>query len=385
MADYLTFWNISLAVATILMTYLLFKILGRSERTVAGVGKGLATFIAFIAVAVPFVLLLANLGALQGIGINQPFTAGGAQIQPQAGAPSTSTTTTTVTTTEGQAVPIDTFSVLAKEALSNSYTTANGTLRFYDSGTDPKSPTASNIDTITLTSGAGSSTAKKIKTETPYRVILDGGGSMYDDDYGIITFASKDYNKNTGQYLYDLGSLIRIATLELVNASSTDINGVNSYVIGTDEVGGDITNATGLTYDESVGDGQFYLQPTINFNGANQQTKEPVACFEWDTSNPPEGNEISALTQQLISGTDLAIASSLIDFWSKQECVSLGSVRDGGVSSKIKLTITVDEANLDANADIWYFYMDDLGGIRAKDARLNTGAVYERIKFDSQA
>ena len=320
-------------------------------------------------------LALVQLGAVSQWGI-QPLTAGAGAI-----APTTTTgagqTATVATSTEGQAVPIDTFTLIGKEKLSNSYTTPNGTLRFYDSVTDPKSPTASTIDTITLTAGTGSSTAKKIRTETAYRIVFDGGASMYDKDYGITTFAVKDYNKNTGQYLYDLGELSRISAIAITN-ESLGFNGV-----GTNSIDNEISGANSfvnVTYNESAGDGQFYTENVIAFNGANTEAKEPVLCFEWDTSSPPEGNEISALTTQLVSGTDYSIPSSLIDYWSKQACITLGVTRSGGVSSKVKLTVTYDEANLDAT-DIWNLYIDDLGGIRAKDARLNTGATFDRIIF----
>ena len=280
-------------------------------------------------------------------------------------------------------IAIDTFSAIMKEKYSNSWSgVVNGTIRFYDSATDPKSATASNIDTITVASGAGSSTAKKIKTETPYRMVYDGIGSYYDRDYGIVTFAVKDYNKNIGQYLYDFGEIIDIASIVDWKEGNSTINGQTNSSTAT---GGEIV-ANGddvITYDISAGNNESYFDYPIEFSGSNSEVKEPVLCFEWDTSNQPEGNEITSLTTYLKEGMNFNIPQDLTNYWSKQECVSLGSIIRGGTYSLYRFTMKVDDGKL--SNDDWYLYVDDLGGIKAKDVRLNTGAVYNRHKFNSQA
>jgi len=334
-------------------------------------------------------LALMQAGLLAGYGI--PQLAGLGEQLPFAAAPRTPSqggvTTVEVKAATG-AFPIDTFSLASiKEKHSNSYTAANGTLKFYDDQTNPTSPTASTIDTITISAGAGSSTNKKILTDKPYRVVYDGVGTYYSKDLGIMTFQSKDYNKNTGQYAYDLGEIGKVATIDDILAEienlDKDVNGAANSSVVSIELGSETTSDQ-LQYNETAGDGQWYIQPTISFSGANTEVQEPVICFEFDQTNPPEGNEISAFTYQLQSGTDFGLPSDLLDYWSNEECLSLGAVVSGGTSSKIKLTVTYDEANLDTTDD-WYLYVDDLGAIKGKDVVLNTAAALDKIKFTAVA
>lgn len=328
-----------------------------------------------------------QVGWLSVVGIN-PLSAG--YVPPTV--PQTPQVPQTPTPSVGaSALIIDTFSVTsAKEKYSNAYDQVIGTLRFYDAGTNPSSPTASTVDTVTISAGTGSSTAKRLQTETPYRVVFDGASLWYDEDYGIITFASKDYNKNTGQYGFDAGLISRIANFTDYNASdiSGNINGQTTATLGTDEIGTELldddSNGGNLSYDESVGDGQFYFDYIIEVSGANREVKAPVLCFEWDNTAPPEGNELSALTAQVQSGIGFGIPSDLLDYWSNQACTSMGTVIAGGASSEVRFTITVDEANLDTT-DMWRMYIDDLGAIRGKDVRLGVGAIPNDILFTSQA
>ena len=94
--------------------------------------------------------------------------------------------------------------------------------------------------------------------------------------------------------------------------------------------------------------------PTMSISGSNQVAKDYVMCFVFANQNSPEGNEISAFTSQLQTGTDLGIPSDLLNFWSNEECVKLGTTVKSGSSAKYKFTITYTEANLDANDD-WQF------------------------------
>jgi len=287
--------------------------------------------------------------------------------------------------------PISTLSVISTAKNSNSHTTIGGDLDIFDPDTNPSDPTASPLDSISVSSGVGSTTNKYIKTSTPYRVVFDGEGTYYDVDYGVITFPDEDFNPSTGEYLFDMGTVTIVATIDdMLNESLLTggyVNGETSDLTrGTAELGTDISsgNTDNLTYDESAGDGQFYIKPTLSASGAYKELRDAVMCFEWDTSTPPEGNEISSIVYQLDSGTDFGIPSELVNYWSNEECISLGSMT-AGMSSRIKLLFTVDETALDDNADIWYLGFDDLGSMRGKDVLLDTGATLDRIKFDSQA
>jgi len=282
--------------------------------------------------------------------------------------------------------PISTLSVISTAKNSNSHTTIEGDLDIFDPATNPADPTASALDSISVAAGVGSTTNKYIKTSTPYRVVFDGEGTYYDKDYGVITFPDEDFNPSTGEYLFDMETITVVATIDdMLNESGISglVNGQTAHTDGTTELFGNETLES-VIYDESVGDGQFYIQPTLSASSAYAELHASVACFEWDTSTPPEGNEYSSIVYQLQSGTDFGMPSELVNYWAAEECIALGDVI-AGTSSTIKLTFTLDETALDDGADIWYFGFDDLGSMRGKDVSLDTGATLDRIKFDSQA
>jgi len=179
------------------------------------------------------------------------------------------------------------------------------TLSVISTAKNSNSQTASPLDSISVSSGVGSTTNKYIKTSTPYRVVFDGEGTYYDVDYGVITFPDEDFNPSTGEYLFDMGTVTIVATIDdMLNESLLTggyVNGETSDLTrGTAELGTDISsgNTDNLTYDESAGDGQFYIKPTLSASGAYKELRDAVMCFEWDTSTPPEGNEISSIVYQ---------------------------------------------------------------------------------------
>jgi len=301
-------------------------------------------------------------------------------------APSVQPTVLTTTVTPGvKQRPISTLSVISTVKNSNSHTDVSGYLRIFDPDTNPSDPTASNLDSVTLSSGVGSTTNKYVRTSTPYRVVFDGDGTYYDKDYGIMTFDDEDFNPSTGEYLFDMKDITLVATIsDMINESalSGDVNGqTSSSAVGTAELGSAGTDT--FTYDVSIGDGQFYFKPTLEASTAYSELKNAVLCFEWDTSNAPEGNEISSITASLVSGTDLGIPAELVNYWSNEECVSLGDMT-AGQSSQIKLLFTVDDTAIDAN-DGYFLAFDDLGSLRGKDLNLDTGATIDRITFEHQA
>ena len=281
--------------------------------------------------------------------------------------------------------PISTLSVISTVKNSNSHTDVSGYLRIFDPDTNPSDPTASALDSVTVSSGVGSTTNKYIRTSTSYRVVFDGDATYYDKDYGIMTFEDEDFNPSTGEFLFDMKDITLVATIsDMINESSItgDVNGqTTSCIVGTDELGSAGTDE--FTYDVSVGDGQFYFKPTLEASVAYSELKDAVLCFEWDTSNAPEGNEISSITCSLVSGTDLGIPAELVNYWSNEECVSLGDMT-AGQSSQIKLLFTVDDTAIDAN-DGYFLAFDDLGSLRGKDLNLDTGATIDRITFEHQA
>lgn len=297
--------------------------------------------------------------------------------------------TVPITTTTNRQQPIQTFRVLLREKYSNKYdSVGNSTYGFvevYPSDQDPQAPTSEYIVRVNVSSGAASATNPGLTTDTDYRVVFDGGGlgGWYDEDWGVIQFSYEAYQKNTGEFLFSPDSIARIATIDDILSEGTsfdtdgDINGQSTGGLDQELNG---TNDK-LTYNCTTGDGNFYIQPTLSVSGGNKEIKNYVMCFDWDDSNPPEGDEISDIVYQLVSGTDFGIPSNLLDHWAKEACIDLGANVKGGTSSKIKLSITVSETNLDTNDD-WYLRIDDLGGWQAKDKKLNKGADYDSLQFD---
>lgn len=302
------------------------------------------------------------------------------------GGDSGQTETNTPVETESKSRVLDTLKAISRTKYSNSYSTVAGTLSFYDKDTTPGEPNANAIDTITLSSGVGSTTNGYLKTNTQYRASFDGDGTYYDVDYGLITISEDDFNPSTGTAQFDLGDILTVATIsDMINESGVggDVNGQSDATVGTAELGSNTTDY--FWYDESVGDQQFYIQPTFESTTANTGLKNPVVCFDFDRSNPPEGTEITAISTQVVDGTGFGIPSDLTDYWVNQQCVSLGSEMKAGTSSKVKLTFTVSESNLDNMADVWYLEMDDLGDYLGQDINRDTGATADSITFNSQA
>jgi len=287
---------------------------------------------------------------------------------------------------------IATFNVQLVEKYSNSYTaTDGGWLKIYDANKDPADANTEPITKIAISSGTGSATNPSIYTDTPYRVVYDGNGTWYDEDFGVIQFSSKDYDREQGNFLFSKSGIARIASIDdILDETATDgtINGQSSTNISDTSieigcVNGCSADAT-LVYDESNGDGTFYIEPTFSFSGANSEIRKAVLCFDHDDTNPPEGNEITGFVAQSLSGTDFGLPSDLTGYWKKESCVSLGRVIRSGSMGKVRFTITVDESKLDANDD-WSMIVDDLGKKDGKDIVLNIGATKDTVNFDAQA
>ena len=99
----------------------------------------------------------------------------------------------------------------------------------------------------------------------------------------------------------------------------------------------------------------------------------------WDATNPPTGNEYTAITMQLDSGKDLGVPSDILNYFKNEQPVALGTLK-GGDSSVYKITWSISEANADANMDYTILY-DDLGGNNGKDVLLNTKGTKDTFTF----
>jgi len=282
---------------------------------------------------------------------------------------------------------------------SNSRSTAAGTVNFWDPDVNPSDPNAVAIDTVTLASGVGGTTSSVLMTNTPYRITFDGDATYYDAEYGGSsapdTLPSPTTTSATiSQVTIHFPDVVTVGTYEdpleeaatdgTVNGQTTAVNittATNEICLSSDTPADDDT----LVYDESVGDGSFYIDVDIGNSQSNTEIKGAVMCFEYESSSVrPEGNELSALTMQLRTGTDLGTPSDILNYWkSDRTCIALGTPR-GGASSTYRLTASVTEGNLDASDD-FAIRFDDLGGISAQDIHLDTGCSAVSIDFDSQA
>ena len=279
-----------------------------------------------------------------------------------------------------------------QEAHSNSWSAADGTINYYEKDVDPADPNASPIDTTTLTDGAGTDTSALLTTCTTYRTVIDGGSTYYDMDLGKIQFKAPDTTTSTVTLLERIPSDFGTSKgMELVGTisdlideasmASTD-GATNTLSNDANELVNDATDS--LTYDLSAGDGQFKVRATIVCNGANKVCKDMALGFEWDSSAMPEGDEVSGITAQLYTGTDLGVPSSLLNYWSSESAVQLGTL-EGGVSGTYDLTFTLSESNITAGNDQFYLYIDDLGKWNGKDVELGTKATGDRTEFKFQA
>ena len=269
---------------------------------------------------------------------------------------------------------------------SNSYTAAAGYFEVYESDVDPSDPTATYLMRVTITSGVGSDANGLVSVNTPYRVVWNGDGTWYDKDYGAISFSSLAYNTQTGKFTFrDADGVGKIATIDdMLDETDTGGDIVNGQ--STNAAGSELFGATDtLTYNETTGDGSFYTKPTISISGGNLEAHDLVYCYQWDSTNPPEGNELSALTYQLESGVSLGFPANLLPYWASESCISLfeGKAIPGGTSSKVRFTYTITEANLATGGDVWKEHVDDLGDINGKSLLLGTGATGDSTQFDT--
>lgn len=291
---------------------------------------------------------------------------------------------------------VENLAVTAKEANSNDRASVDGFLRIYESNVDPASATANPLDSVTVYNGVGSSTNKVVKMGVQYRMVFEGnstGSNYYDVDLGTRTLDSfGSLNPNTGVLSVDVGEVKLVATIDDIIAEETaaansPLNGQATMVnvtAGTGELQCADTGAAcaadgTIVYDESVGDQSWYMEPTASVSGANAVSKQYVWQFKFDSTNPPEANEYTQITAQLLSGRDAGIPSDVTNFWKTETPITFGDL-NAGTFSKYRLTFSEVEANEDANDD-WTLNADDLGRSLGQDVRLNTRATADKFTY----
>jgi hypothetical protein len=142
-----------------------------------------------------------------------------------------------------------------------------------------------------------------------------------------------------------------------------------------------IASGSTVTYISGIEAGTFTLPVTISVTGGNAEIKDAVMCFEWDTTNPPSGDEYTSITANPITGkTFPALEGDLINHWSTQSCVPLGDL-NGGTYAKYNLVFTTVDANIDSNDD-WTLAIDDMGEYLGKDIAMGTKASAQTESID---
>lgn len=300
--------------------------------------------------------------------------------------------------TLGKTAVTDSLLLSATEKYTNTINPA-GDVVIYDEGVDPSDPTATARATLHLGTAY---TSGDVIVGKRYSVMFHNSTSRYAEWLGssveLVSF--NEYNENTGDSFVDLTSKfnlnpVQIATInDPLDESATDgtVNGQSSTnVSGSVEIGcsNGCSNGGTLVYDESNADGTFYVDLDIGAGGSNSELQNTVITFQHESGVEPEGNEISAMSITRRSGSDLGLTSNInwVNVWANQESVELSNPIQAGTSGTYRLSITYNEANLDANDD-FKLIVDDLNskaGSLGKDKNLKTGATQKTVDFDAQA
>ena len=291
--------------------------------------------------------------------------------------------------------PYGTLSVDTHEWSSNSFTSVAGTVHFFDAGVNPSLSNSNARDTITVTSGVGDTTAGKLKSGTPYVVVLEPT-SHYDQWYNARAFPDTSmlpYTETTESTIsiqtIEFNSVVAFATIgDPLDETATSgiINGqsdINGSVGSSNElqVGADASpaNSDEIFYNITNGDGQFYLDLTIAATGANSGLNNPVIAIVNSLTAPFDGNEFTSVTVQKQSGTEMNLPSDVTNFFN--DATPIPITIDGkafmaaGSSAVYRFTFNVAEANMAAGGDQINMYLDDMGGYLGQDILRGTKAT----------
>lgn len=325
----------------------------------------------------------------------------------------TATVATTQTSVAGAQFSSDSVLLRAYEKYSESPTNANGgNILLFAKGTDPKDPSATALATLTIGTAY---TTGDVACGREYKIVYNNASEAYATDLGdsVLVNCDTEYNKQNGDSLVDLTAKYgfkraEVATLaDIFDETNTELFNAN---VNTTATANASINLAGLEigcsnddsaarpncpadaviiYDVSQGDGTWSVDMTLAAGGSQAELRDPVITFIFEAGNEPEGNEVTAMTWALRTGTDLQVPATTNwpNVWSNQENVKLKNPMLAGDSGTYRQTVTYNEANV-AAADDWQVCFDDLaskGATLGRDARLNVGAARDCIDFDAQA
>lgn len=291
--------------------------------------------------------------------------------------------------------PYTTLNVDTHEWSSNSFTSVAGTVRFFDAGVNPSLSNSNARDTITVTSGVGNTTSGKLKSGTPYVVVLDGT-SHYDQWYNAQAFPETSmlpYTETTESAIstqtIEFNGVVAFATISdpldetatsgIINGQSDTsglLNNSNELMIGADA---SPANSDEIFYNITNGDGQFYIDLTIAATGANSGLNDPVIAIVNSLTAPFDGNEFTSVTVQKQSGTEMNLPSDVTNYFN--DATPIPITIDGkafmaaGSSAVYRFTFNVNAANMAAGGDQINIYVDDMGRYLGQDILRGTKAT----------
>jgi hypothetical protein len=295
----------------------------------------------------------------------------------------------TTTSTSGEKT-ITTLTGTLFEDLSNSPTTIDGQVRAYEEGANLKDSTVQAVKTLEVVDGVV--TGSNVLCNHNYQFVYYDNGSAktwYNHEFGTFaidcgsttdsTITTKTWTPNAKiSALANLDDLLdeTTATGGYINGNSTNITDPKA------EVSCAGTADAVIVYNETTGDGSWYIIPQISASGGDKKLKDAVLCFEWESGASPEGNEFSSIYTQSESGASYSgMPSNLVTLFNTESCAQLGDIV-GGTSGRYKIIFTVTESNLDTSDD-FKIILDDLGDNAGKETLFSAGATQDAIDIDA--
>ena len=344
------------------------------------------------------VVLLAAIG-LQFAGVVDYASIGGGGEAPTLAIADTSVEAQAATTV---IKPYTTLNVDTHEWQSNAFDSVAGTVKVFDSGMNPSLANSNPRDTITVTSGVGNTTTGKLKSGTPYVVVLQGT-NHYDQWYNAKAFPETSmlpYTETTESAIstqtIEFNNVVAFATItdpfeEAVESALLNGQTNTSGALGNSnelQVGADVSPADSdiIYYNITNGDGQFYIDLTIGATGSNSGLRNPVIAIVNSLTAPFDGNEFTDVSAELQSGTDLGIPSSVTNYFNDATPIPIyvdgKAFMAAGKTAVYRFTFSVTEANLAAGGDEINMYVDDNGGYLGQDILRGTKAtVSQEVTF----
>jgi len=263
----------------------------------------------------------------------------------------------------------------------NKYTQAasgNHDFELWMKGADTSDPNQVAVTTATTSSGKATDTSglwESCFDDSDYDLYTEGGSTYYDglvDDWYLV------YQENTADslmhFIEDGQDRIWHAVLPIGTISDFDTaascNGATCGTADTAEL--DDSGTDEITYNETAGDGTFYVEYDIGNAVSQTSLKDVVMCFQDANtgSDALEGNEVSSLSIQFISGTDIRSPNSpmrgdIVQIWKESAgtgsyvCRPFATLVDGAVTGRYRFTFTVSATNWGADEQIKMIFDDN--------------------------